>query len=218
VQQAQRFLVTGDPLTWTPTAADPAQHGRAGSPPHPQDLERRVHRRAGGQARGNRAALQGVQAWERVGRFPTDLPERLLPYVAITSSGSAETPVRDAESYSSRMLFSIGVIAGAGGENAEEDARDLAGDYGHALTAALVHKGITSPLITDVIWRVQNLGERPPIADLSVQAAVNTFWVDVDGVLDLYGGPPTPPPDPVPPPRPPPGGGGRLTIDTETPT
>jgi hypothetical protein len=172
-----------------------------------------------GQARGNRAALQGVQAWERVGRFPTDLPERLLPYVAITSSGSAETPVRDAESYSSRMLFSIGVIAGAGGENAEEDARDLAGDYGHALTAAFVHKGISSPLITDVIWRVQNLGERPPIADLSVQAAVNTFWVDVDGVLDLYGGPPTPPPDPVPvPPGLPQVEEVELTIDTETPS
>jgi hypothetical protein len=171
-----------------------------------------------GRARGNRAALQDVQAWERVGRFPTDLPERLLPYVAITSSGSAETPVRDADSYSSRMLFSIGVIAGAGGENAEEDARDLAGDYGHALTAAFVHKGITSPLITDVIWRVQNLGERPPIADLSVQAAVNTFWVDVDGVLDLYGGPPAAARPCSCSPRPPPGGGGRLTIDTETPS
>jgi hypothetical protein len=150
----------------------------------------------GDQARNDRAALQDIQAWERVGRFPTDLPERLLPYVAIVSPGTVDAPVRDPDSYSSVLLVSVGGIAGAGGDDAAQDARDLAGDYGHALTAALVHKATTSPLIDDIVWRVQNLGERPPSGDLSLQAAVNTFWVDVGGVLDIHGGPPEPPDDP----------------------
>jgi hypothetical protein len=151
---------------------------------------------SGGQARNDRAALQGIQAWERVGRFPTDLPERLLPYVAIVSSGSVDDP-----GPRRRLLQQPDAVQHRRHRrrrrrDAEQDARDLAGDYGHALTAALVHKGTTSPLITDIVWRVQNLGERPPIGDLSVQAAVNTFWVDVDGVLDIHGGPPEPPDDP----------------------
>jgi hypothetical protein len=156
----------------------------------------------GGQIRNDRAALQDVQAWERVGQFPLQLPERLLPYVAIVSPGTADAPVRDSDTYTTTLQILVGVIAGAGGDDAEQDARDLAGDYGHALTAALVHKATTSPLIDDIVWRVQNLGERPPSGDLALQAAVNTFWVyvgsdsDTGGVLDVHGGPPEPPDDP----------------------
>jgi hypothetical protein len=151
-----------------------------------------------GQARGDRAQLDDIAAWERVGRFPTELPERQLPYVAIVSTGTVDAPTSDGEALSFRLAFNLGVIAAAGGENAEEDARDLAADYGTALTVALVHKGVTSPLIASVLPRGIQLGERPPIADLSVAAAVSVLWVDVDDAMPLYGGPETPSADPVP--------------------
>lgn len=172
-----------------------------------------------GQARGDRAQLDRIAAWERVGRFPVELPERQLPYVAIVSTGTVDAPYSDGDSYSLRLAFNLGVIAAAGGENAEEDARDLVADYGTALTLALIHKGATSPLISAVLPRGIQLGERPPIADLSVAAAVSALWVDVDDAMTLYGGPAEPATDPV---APIPDLGQveevDITIDTETPS
>jgi hypothetical protein len=171
----------------------------------------------GDAAREDAAALQPVRAWRRVSRFPAEPPEDQLPYVAIVSTGSTDAPLSDGDTYSNRLSVAVGVLVAAGGENAEENARDLAADYGHALATALVHKGITSDLISDVLWRAETAADGPR-GDETLATSIHAFWVDVPDVMGRYGGPTEPRPDPVAPIS----DDGvveaiELTIDTENP-
>lgn len=180
--------------------------GRLVSRPQVEREVQRVLRRwerdylaaVGDQVRGDAAALPPVRTWRRVSRFPTEPPDDQLPFVAIVSTGTTDPPARDADTYSTRIAVAVGVLVSAGGTNAEENARDLAGDYGLALAAALVHKGVTSDLISDVIWRAETADDGPR-GDDTLATSIHAFWIDIDSVLDLYGGPIEPRPTPTAP-------------------
>lgn len=150
----------------------------------------------GRQVRDDPHALQTVKRWMRMPTFPSASPDEQVPFAITTRNGTPDTPFRTGRTIDTWVVIEHGVLVMAGGADAEEDAGDLASDYGMAHALALVQKGAKdSPLIDEVLWRGYSNQTRP--ADDQTQAAdVHTFWVHVPNTLTVYGGPDTPPPDP----------------------
>lgn len=151
------------------------------------------------QVRGNAQALQPVKRWRRISRFPTEIPDEQLPLAATVSNGTAETPFRNGRAYDTWVVIEHGILVAGGGPDAEEDASDLADDYGIAHALLLLQKAAqTSALISQVLWRGYNPSVRFS-QDETYAATVHTFWVHVEGTLRVWGGPDTPPADPTQP-------------------
>jgi len=121
---------------------------------------------------------------------PVRWPEDQLPSVVIMCPGFAEEPVHHGSGlYRVRYGVSVAAMVSARDQGA---TRQLARLYGIAVAAILLQKSSLDDFAAGVKWIDEAFDDIPSETQRSLAVAVESFTVDVEGVVDSSQGPLTP--------------------------
>jgi hypothetical protein len=154
-----------------------------------------------------RGDLPGFRAWG-VAKNVDNWPENQLPACVVVAPGLAERPERHGDG-TYRAKWSVGIGAVVSGQDLES-TRSLVELYTAAVRSAMLqHPSLAQwdeaqekyvPFALGVEWLDESYDELGFNDSRTIAAGVVSLIVEVDRVLDSFGGPVHPPPPPDPPP------------------
>lgn len=140
-----------------------------------------------------RGALQTPKSYSTKATMES-LADDQLPCCVILSPGLVDAPYKDGEgNYYAHWQIGVGVIVSA---RDEVNTQAVAKLYGAAIRALLLQKGSHDD-ITDVQWLDESYDDLQIDDERTLGVAIVEFSVQVESVVNRYGGPADPiPPDP----------------------
>ena len=145
-----------------------------------------------GRLRCGDGALPAFRSYGTATSFST-FPEDQLPACIVVVPGLAETPVRQGDgTYLAEWSVGVGVVVSG---KDRESTDDLVRLYSAAVRMAMIQKPSMGGFAVGSRWIDENYDELAYDDSRTVAAGIVSLGIEVDAVMNAYGGPKVPPED-----------------------